>query len=919
VTSERYQQVKLVLQAALELDPAAQSALLDRACAGDPELRTEVESLLRYDSASDAFLERPAAEEVDAAFRPAAGARFGPYEIAERLGSGGMGEVYRARDPRFGRDVALKLLPPAFAHERDRLQQFEREARAAGSLNHPNILTVYDFGSENGAPYLAAELLAGETLRQRMARSAIPCRTAVAWAIQIARALGAAHTAGIVHRDLKPENIFIAKGDIVKILDFGLARLPDTSPAQADLVGGTPSQPCAILGTVGYASPEQLQGGPADHRSDIFGLGVIIYEMLAGRRPFAAETWTGELNNVIREDPPEMEADLSGVSSPAVLRRILNRCIAREPDQRIDSARDLALVFESLAMPAPPGQDRRRIGAAVWMGAAGVAAAALVLVAASWFRSAPSLEFKRLTFRRGIVSAARFTADANTIVYSASWDRDGFGLFSTRLDHAGSRPLGYPNAMLFGISSQGDLALCLPTGRTQHGVVGRLARVALAGGGLQGRAENVTSADWSPDGNALAIVRIENDRSQIEYPIGRVLYRSQLSAGYVEAIRVSPRGDAVAFLDHPLQDDSAGQVAVVDLAAHHHTLSSRFNSMRGLAWSPDGSEIWFAAARRGTRMDLWAVDRSGRERVVARFPAYVSVEDLSRDGRALVSMHALSASMIHVPASGAPKDLYWHDQSQVRDISRDGRSILFAESGDATGQDYEAYLRTVEGDSPAVHLGMGLPLSLSPDGRWVIANPAGDPAPLRLLPTDTGEARLLAHDRISRLGASWLPGGGSFVFAGISPEGSMRYYIQSTNGEPPRPITPESIHFERRSPIVVSPDGQSVAAVDAALRIAIYPTASGPAVRIPGLGAGFTPLQWCPDRRLVLHRYEEPSPQLWKVDIRSGRLTLWTGIAPPDPVGLLDLTPIRVSPDCKSYAYSPLNVLSSLYLVAFPK
>ena len=538
-------------------------------------------------------------------------------------------------------------------------------------------------------------------------------------------------------------------------------------------------------------------------------------------------------------------------------------------------------------------------------------------VARSGFLNAPpSHEFQRLTFRRGIVSAARFTADGNTIVYSAAWDRDDFNLFSTRLDRPESRPLGHPAAMLFAVSSQGDLALCIPTGRTQHGVIGRLARVPLAGGGALERAENVSAADWSPDGSELAVVRFENGRSQIEYPIGRVVYRSRTAAGYMDAMRVSPRGDAVAFIDHPLQEDSAGRVAVVDLAGKYRALSSRFNSMRGLAWSPDGGEIWFAAAKRGTHLDVWAVNRSGRERVVARFPAYISLEDISRDRRALISLHTLSESMVHVPAAGEPRDLYWHDQSQVRDISRDSRSILFAESGDATGQDYDAYLRDVDGSSPAVYLGCRTAaVDLS---RWALGH--RQPRRQSRAPdAPAHRARRAASDRRrpdEPVGRCLDPRRQRLRVRRFPAGGKVRYYVQPADGGPPRAITPGTILYERRSPIVVSPEGRAVAAVNAGKPVAIYPTTSGPPRRIPGLDSGFTPLQWCPDDRLVLHRYDEPSPQLWKVDVQSGRLAPWKKITPPNPVGLLDLTPVRVSPDCQSYAYSPLNVLSHLYLAA---
>ncbi len=474
MTNDSYSRVKLILQAALELEPVAQAALLDKSCAGDPELRAEVESLLQHDRESAQFLEQPAPESMQAALLLKPGTRLGSYEIIEHIGAGAMGDVYRAHDSRLARDVALKLLPTAFARDPDRLLRFEREARAAGSLNHPNILTVYEFGTENGTPYLVSELLRGETLRQRLDGSAIPCRTALTWAAEMAHGLGAGHAAGIVHRDLKPDNIFIVKGGAVKILDFGLAQLRPAPPCGKDVPFGTPTQPGMVLGSMGYASPEQVRGEPTDHRSDIFSLGVILHEMLTGRRPFAADTWVEEANNVVHQEPPELPADLPGVSSPALLRRILRQCLAKQPDERIDSARALAVLFESLAEPAQPKRVRRGLYRALAIAAVAVMVAGGVLIARSWFHAAPPVEFKRLTFRRGIVSAARFSADGNTIVYSAAWDGDDFGLFSTRLDRSESRALGQPNAMLFALSSQGDLALCLPTGRTQHGLVGSL-------------------------------------------------------------------------------------------------------------------------------------------------------------------------------------------------------------------------------------------------------------------------------------------------------------------------------------------------------------------------------------------------------------------------------------------------------------
>jgi serine/threonine protein kinase/Tol biopolymer transport system component len=915
MSPERYRQIKSILQAALELDPAGQAAFLESACPGDPELKAEVQSLLDHDGESAGFLEQPPVAAGEANLRLKSGSHLGPYEIVEPIGAGGMGEVYRARDPRFPREVAIKRLPAAFADDPSHLARFEREARAAGSLNHPNILTVHDVGREHGVPYLVSELLRGTTLREHLERSHVAAAEAVGYAAQIARGLGAAHAIWIVHRDLKPENVFLVRGSPVKILDFGVAKLPDLPATIREGAAACLTEPGMVVGTLGYMSPEQVRAEPADHRSDIFSLGVILYEMLAGKRPFAGATWVDETNAILRQEAPDLPPDLAGIRDPAALNRIVRRCLAKPAEDRFESARDLAFSLESiLEQGAPkPAPNRPRNALLGTVAAAVLAIGALLAV--YLFRGATSPAYQRLTFRRGIVSAARFTPDGNTIVYSAAWDTGDFRLYATRRDGAESYRLEHVNGMLFAVSSNSDLALCEPTGHTQHGMVGKLTQAPFSGGGPLVKAEDVSAADWSPDGSKLAVVRVQNGRAQIEYPIGHALH---VSSGYMEALRVSPRGDAIAFLDHPLHDDSAGWVATVDLAGHYRTISSRFNSMRGLAWSPDGGEVWFAAAKQGTNMAVWAVSRSGRERLVASFPAYISMEDISPGRRVLISLHTLSEAMVHVASSGDRKDLYWHDQSQVRDLSRDGRTILFAESGAATRQDYEAYLRKADLSSPAVHLGEGLPLALSPDGRWVIANPAGSPARLTLLPAGPGDPRPLAADNIDHVGAAWLPDGKRFVFAGISAGENLRYYVQALQGGKPQPITAADIQYERRSPMVVSPDGRRVAAVANDGRVRLYstdPAAPGQPSVVPGLATGFTPLQWCPDNRLVLHRYDQLPPQLWKVDVHTGNLAPWKEVTPPNPVGLLDLTPIRVSPDCQSYASSPLNVLSQVYLV----
>jgi serine/threonine protein kinase len=310
----------------------------------------------------------------------AAGSRLGPYEILGQIGAGGMGEVYRAKDPRLGRDVAIKVLPASFSQDTDRLRRFEQEARAAGVLNHPNITAVYDFGTHDDAPYVVQELLEGETLRAAMAGAKLPPRKAIDYALQIAHGLAAAHEKGIVHRDLKPENLFVTNDGRVKILDFGLAKLTlnEARPEATNLptaTGGT--EPGVVLGTLGYMSPEQVKGKPADARSDIFSFGAILYEMLSGRRAFHADSAAETMSAILREEPPDLSVTNQSISPG--LERIVRHAIEKNPEQRFHSAHDVAFALEALSglstprLEAPPA--RARVRSPIFAAAVGLAVA----------------------------------------------------------------------------------------------------------------------------------------------------------------------------------------------------------------------------------------------------------------------------------------------------------------------------------------------------------------------------------------------------------------------------------------------------------------------------------------------------------------------------------------------------------------
>ncbi|MFY9950435.1 MAG: serine/threonine-protein kinase, partial [Candidatus Sulfotelmatobacter sp.] len=446
------------------------------------------------------------------------GSKLGPYEIQSPLGAGGMGEVYRARDARLNRDVAIKILPASFSADPDRLARFAQESRAAAALNHPNILSIYDIGEEHGAPYVVSELLEGETLRDRLRDGAIPSRKTIDYARQIASGLAAAHEKGIVHRDLKPENIFITHDGRAKILDFGLAKF--TRP-EADASGEAPTQQVAgtdagtVMGTVGYMSPEQVRGKPADARSDIFSFGAILYEMLSGKRAFHGDSPVDTMSAILKEDPPDLTETNRNVA-PA-LERIVRHCLEKNPAERFQSARDVAFNLGALTEISATSRSgvqaieeapsRRR-----WL----MPLLAGVLLLASWIgiyffahhAAAANPIFHEVTFRNGTIWAARFAPDGQTIVYGAAWEGQPQEIFSTRFDSTDSRTLGLSPAQVLSISSKGEMAISLhPTTTGAFAQGGTLARVPLAGGAPREVLDKVFWADWAPDAQSLAVIR----------------------------------------------------------------------------------------------------------------------------------------------------------------------------------------------------------------------------------------------------------------------------------------------------------------------------------------------------------------------------------------------------------------------------
>jgi eukaryotic-like serine/threonine-protein kinase len=849
----------------------------------------------------------------------ASGQKIGPYEITSQIGAGGMGEVYRARDPRLARDVAIKLLPASLSSDPDRLQRFAQEARAAAALNHPNILAIFDIGDNHGAPYIVSELLEGETLRQRLRSGALSTRRAVDYATQIVRGLAAAHERGIVHRDLKPENIFITNDGRVKILDFGLAKLArpeEDSPADAPTVQ-VATEAGLVMGTVGYMSPEQVRGKAADHRSDLFAFGAILYEMLSGKRAFSGDTPADTMSAILKEDPPELSETARNV--PPALERIVRHCLEKNPGQRFQSAGDVAFNLEALSEITAASRSGVPLIAATRRRRSAMPVLAALLVLASYIaiyfvgkgtRQVRSPRFHRVTFRRGTIENARFAPDGQTIVYGAGLEGKPVEIFTTRFDSTDSRPLGLGNADIFSISSSGELAVAVHAQpRAAFQETGTLSRVPLAGGAPRAVLEKVAGADWTPDGSDMAVTREKPDGyTYLDFPLGRVIYDP---LGWVSHVRFSPRGDHIAFIDH-IRGGDDGRVVVIDRGGKHLVSSRFYTTVEGVAWSADGNEVWFAASPSGAARSLYALDLSGREREVLRVPGTLTLLDISRDGRVLLTLdNAQFGIMALAPGQNTERDLSWFDWSVVSDISRDGKAIVFSETGEAVGANYSVYLRGTDG-SPAVRLGEGSGSPrLSPDGHWVITQTLSTPSQLALLPTGAGQGSALTNDSMAHYDSGWTPDGKALVFTAAPPNQPARtYWMDFPNGKS-RPITPPGV-----AGFLVTPDNRYLLAEDPDRTFFLYPIQGGdPQPLNPALERNEQPLYWESDNKTLIVGTLEIPQKILRIRLGSNRRESVRQIAPSDLTGVRDINGAVFSADGKAYAYSYLRVLTDLYVV----
>jgi eukaryotic-like serine/threonine-protein kinase len=891
-----------------------------------------------------------------------AGTRFGPYEILSPLGSGGMGEVYRARDTRLGREIALKVLPEEYTSDKERLARFEQEARTASALNHPNILTVYDVGSAGGRSFIAMELIDGTTLRERFDDRATEPRTLLTYLAQVAEGLAKAHAAGIVHRDLKPENVMVTRDGYAKILDFGLAKLAQPVPEEASSLptAAPETTPGVVMGTVAYMSPEQAMGRPLDARTDVFAFGCLLYEAATGRRPFTGDSSVDVLHAIVREKPAPVEEIAPQI--PRALVRTIYRCLAKDPERRYQSMKDLALElrdmveeWETLEKPsgpvgpasAPSGEAaaaRAGLGRAGWIaiaaGTAALAVAAIVLWRGTRSSATKTEAFQKMNITaatsNGHVEAASISPDGHYLVYIRK-DPGGSSLWLRQLGSAsdvrllppqGSKELGNPVFTPDG--NYIDYAL-----RDEKTTYRTLYRMPALGGASRKILDDVdTRVTYSPDGRQLAFLRSRFDTLTDELILASADGSGQktlISRGFTESKSSfdlsanpawSPDGRTIAAYSVEWSPEVHGRVDLIDSATGDQRRLGRSNwfGSTGLAWLPDETSLVIAGALQGAALapQLWLLSYPGGPptRITNDSQRYFGVS-VSADGKTLASVQKLSSSTLWSgppTAAAAGKQLTFSSREQVKFLTASADGTLFFSrwrSGEAT------IARLAPGGGEPIRVTSSGMLSrdaqISRDGRTLV---------VRALMPDQKVA-LVAMDRDGSHQRRLPERGAVFSFA-LAPDGSY-CAVRDQKGIWRQPLdggTAALIVADPRAfPIAFSPDGGRLAYLDLAIRTAgnrpnkvealVMPAEGGaPLVELPFPPAENDSLRWAPDgTAFTFLRREGDHNNVWRQPLDGGAPSRITNF------DSFEMGDYLLSPDGKTLYYTKVESTSDAVLI----
>ena len=836
------------------------------------------------------------------------------YTIERELGEGGMATVYLAQDLKHDRQVAIKVLRPELAAVIG-ADRFLSEIKTTANLQHPHILPLFDSGAADGFLFYVMPYVQGETVRDRIEREKqLPVADAVRIASEVGAALDYAHRHNVIHRDIKPENILLHDGSAL-VADFGIALA-------ASKAGGTRMTETGMsLGTPHYMSPEQAMGErEITARSDVYALGCVLYEMLLGEPPFTGPTAQSIVAKVMTEKPAALIPRRERIP-PAVEDAVLT-ALEKLPADRFATAAEFVAALtapgHTSALHAPgraaaaTGWRSRRVRLGFTVG--GVVG----LVAAAFFvgshrgtdSSFGEVAFDQRTWGNEAVFAARFTHDGAAVVYSAASEGSNPRIFILRPEYPKPTPIGDPGLQLLSVSSSDELAVLVhPVYVGFRLFSGTLARMPLAGGAPRELLTDVREADWSPDGSQLAVIHEVDGKDRLEYPIGTVLFES---VGYLSDVRISPKGDRVAFMEHPIKYDDRGVVGTVDLHGKHQVLTNEYWGMQGLAWSGRGERIVFGGSMDAGFYQLHSVDLSSHDRLILPSAGTLIMHDVASSGRWLIARDDdISRLFVKPPGVAAEQDYSWLDNTGGARLSGDGTLVVFDDASRDAGATYRTMLRKTDG-SPAVALGAGFPKMISHDKRWVLSVVLTVPPQLMLYPVGPGETRRLDHgELVSYTDALFFPGGSTLLICGNEPGHAARCYVRPLSGGALHAITPEGT-----SPgATISPDGRTVLARTAA-GYSLYPLDGGTPRAVPTLSPDDDVVRWSPDgRSLWVIRDGRVPLRVEQLDLVTGRRTTMMMLEPANRAGIVELNGLALADDPRVYAYTSVARVAQLFVV----